>query len=145
MSDPDEFDLLAAAFRQLKDFRLRYTVDPKQRKYNEMFAEAHEEAIQKRNLRGLRAAFSDLCGVVETVSWGPEYLREFEAKHGVSLRDIRGQRSPHRRLQQILKRGSIETPAELRLVLDRLDKPSEQDRDKLTRLVEAYYAAHPKP
>ena len=144
MSDPTEFDLLAAAFRQLTEFRLRYTVDPQMRKYNVMFAQAYEEAIQKRNLRGLRASFGDLCGVVETVSWGPEYLREFEAKHGVSLRDIRGKRSPHRRLEQILKRGRIDTPAELRLAQDRLDMTSEEGRDELARLIEAYYAAHPK-
>ena len=109
MSYPREFDLLAAAFRQLIEYRRRYNTDPETRQYHEMMAQSYETAIQKGSLKSLRAGFGDLCGVVKSVRWGPEYLREFESKHGVSLRDIRGDRSTQRRLQQILKRGRIDT------------------------------------
>ena len=121
MTNEVEFDLLAAAFRQLVEFRRRHATGDAMDRYNEMEAEIYEAAIARRDLRGLRATFSDLCGVVETVFWGPEYLREFEARHGVSLWDVRGAKSPKRRLERILSRESIDTPAELRIAQDQVD------------------------
>jgi hypothetical protein len=140
MTNEGEFDLLAAAFRQLTEFRLRYSPDVAgQRESDEMAAELYEAAITRHDLRGLRAGFGDLCGEVESVFWGPEFLREFQKRHSVSLRDVRGKKSPRDRLERILSRGSIETPAELRIAQDRLDSVvDDKERHALEQLIEEY-------
>jgi len=144
VSSQEEFDLLAGAFRLFVDLRRRYAADAKQRRFDEMSAQAYEEAISKHNLRALRATFSDLCGSVEEADWREEYLREYEARHGVSLWEIRGHRGPRARLGAVLARGRIDTSAECRLAQDRLDAQlSPQERQTIERLIEEYYASHP--
>jgi hypothetical protein len=146
MNKQDEFDLLAAAFRQFTEFcRLHQGDDAWERKSTAMFAEAYEAAIAKHDMRVLRANFGELCADVESVWWGPDYLREFQKRQGVSLQDVRGTKSPQRRLERILSRGTIETPAELRIAQDRLESGADDREGRvLTRLVVEYYESHPK-
>lgn len=145
MSKQEEFDRLAGAFRLLVHYRRKNATDAKQRRFDEMSAQAYEEAISKHNLRGLRATFSDLCGTVEDAEWGEEYLREYEARYGVSLWDIRGSKGPRARLSAVFARGRIETPTEFRLAQDHLDaKLSAQERQRVERLIDEYCASQPK-
>jgi hypothetical protein len=146
MNKQAEFDLLAAAYRQLIEYhRLHPAAEAMMCTLDEMAAEIYEAAIARHDMRALRAGFGDLCGVVESVWWGPDYLREFQKRHGVSLWDVRGTKSPRKRLERILSRGTIETPAELRIAQDRLDSVAdERERRVLMRLVAEYYVAHPK-
>jgi hypothetical protein len=140
-----EFGLLAAAYRQLTEFRRLHATGVWERNRDEMEAELYEAAIARRDLRGLRATFGDLWLEVKTVSWGPDYLREFAARHGVSLWDVRGQKSPKKRLERILSLGRIETPAELRIAQEPLDCVADDgERGVLLRLIEEYYGSHPK-
>ena len=60
MANEVEFDLLAAAFRQLIEYRRRHATGDTMDRYNEMEAEIYEAAIARRDLRGMRATFGDL-------------------------------------------------------------------------------------
>ena len=147
MTKEAEFDLLAAAYRQLIEFRGRYADNTEwQRRRDETEAEVFEAAIARHDLRALRAGFGDICGKIESVPWGPEFLREFHKRNGVALRDVRGKKSPQARLERILSRGSIETPAELRIAHDRLDSVIDDTKERraLVKLIEEYSRSHPK-
>jgi hypothetical protein len=144
-----EFELLAAAFRLYIRYERQYTQDPKQRRYFEMFAQAAEAAIARESLTILRANYGELKGKIEDAEWGADLLKEFRSVHGVSFFDIRGEKGPDARLAKILERGSIETPADYRCVVERLDsisgkKSLAKEEARLVELIDVYNEKHEK-
>lgn len=144
-----EFELLAAAFRLAFEVQRRRLKDPEQLAFLADSWQACEEAIEKRHLAALRATYPDLKGQVEDARWGPEFLQEFAARHGISFFDIRGKKGPDARLAKILARGKIATPAELRVAKDRLDviadeAPHADEEQRLHRMIDEYEASQEK-
>jgi len=147
MKSQEEFDLLAAGYCHIIEFRERCSTDTEFKRWrNKTEAELFEAAISRHDLRTLRAGWGDVCGDVQAARWGPEFLREFQKRNGVALKDVRGKRSPPARLERVLSRGSIETPADLRVAQEQLDSVPEDNRKrrKLIRLIEEYYLSHPR-
>jgi hypothetical protein len=142
-----EIDLLADAYRMFVEHQRRAATSPDDLSFVELTSTAYEKAISKRSLAVLRAGYAELIVLAKMASWYEEFLKEFEAKHGVSLLAIRGEKGPDARLKKVLERGSILTAADYRAVRARLDEIEADDPEEarqLTNLIELFDAANEK-